>query len=58
MYLICKHMGWDYWTYRSQPQSFVNLIFSHMNTEGAVSGEESRKSGSDMSSGMQEVPLP
>jgi len=29
-YMVCRHMGWDYWTYRRQPVSFLDEVIEHM----------------------------
>lgn len=32
--MICRHMHWDYYTYKAQPQEFKDTIINHMNAEG------------------------
>ena len=26
MFYVCREMGWDYWTYQSQPKPFLEVI--------------------------------
>jgi len=33
---ICKEMGWDYYTYLKQPQSFITMIISRMVAKSKV----------------------
>lgn len=32
-YMICKKMGWDYWTYMAQPSHFIQDILTCMEAE-------------------------
>lgn len=31
--VLCQRMGWDYWTYLSQPTWFVDLLMEKMNID-------------------------
>jgi hypothetical protein len=35
MAYVCREMGWDYWTYMSQPVFFVRTVESIMKKEAA-----------------------
>lgn len=37
-YLVCKTMGWDYFTYRAQPASFVEEVWAHIVAENQAAG--------------------
>jgi hypothetical protein len=37
-YHICKEMGWDYFTYLSQPSFFIDEIIDCINAEETVKG--------------------
>jgi hypothetical protein len=39
MAYICKAMGWDYWTYMSQPEFFLDFV------EDMLIKEAKRKNG-------------
>jgi hypothetical protein len=40
---LCKYMGWDYWTYLSQPRWFVELCSSRFRAEGIVREKNNQK---------------
>lgn len=43
MVVICREMGWDYWTYQSQPIWFITGVADHLNQEAKKIQEQNRK---------------
>lgn len=44
-FLICKTMGWDLYTYESQPPYFIDQIMIFLNMEAQASKLENNKHG-------------
>lgn len=42
-YVICKEMGWDYYTYQAQPPFFIEEVLLVMNQEAQFNKRESKK---------------
>jgi len=40
---VCERMGWDYFTYMSQPQWFLELIIGKLEIEAKREAKESSK---------------
>lgn len=45
-YVICKEMGWDYFTFESQPAFFVEEIMLIMNQEAQKQDKEAKEAKS------------
>ena len=44
MFVVCQEMGYDYWEYRAQPYSWIELCVDHIQVKGEVAKQMSRNS--------------
>lgn len=44
-YVICKEMGWDYYTFEAQPPFFIDEILIFMKQENIKNNQEMKKHG-------------
>lgn len=46
--MVCRAMGWDYWTWAKQPTWFLKEVWEHLSAEAAVIPDRGKSSDIDL----------